>query len=174
MAACAKFRVLVERFEEHLLMETRLRFDQLLIDPFECSILAIRERIMHRCFDRVVRIALVAVDVRDRMTDGAGDRGMGGRIGIHVVVWVVEFSAEERYWIVTARAPPRRFHVPVSFHQIISEFGDARQVSWVVKRAKSMSTVGPIFMNILMTFEAVLIIHEYVRVDKITVSRSRQ
>ena len=114
LVACAAelFRF-VKRLQERLLVEGRFGFDELLVDPLQTSVFAERERVVQRLLDRVVRVADVAVDVGNRVADGAGDPRVSGRVADVIVVRVVEGAAEERDGIVTARAPAGRSDITV-------------------------------------------------------------
>ena len=46
-----------ERLEKRLLVKLRFRLDQLLVDVLQKPIRAVRERIMDRLVDRVIRVA---------------------------------------------------------------------------------------------------------------------
>ena len=75
------------------------------------------ERVVLRLLDGVVGVAPGAVDVRDRVADGAGDAGLA-RSGVHVVVVrVVELAREERHRVVAARAPAGGLGVAVALQR---------------------------------------------------------
>ena len=73
---------------------------------------------MDRFFDRVIGIAPGRVDMGDRVAGGAGDSRVGHLVAGQVVFRIVEaglieFAAEKRNGIVTARAKSGALHAPV-------------------------------------------------------------
>ena len=53
----------VKVLQERLLVERRLGLDELIVDPLQQRVVAERERVVQRLFDRVVGVAARAVDV---------------------------------------------------------------------------------------------------------------
>ena len=110
----AKFRRAHDGLEKGFLVELRLALDQLLVDVLQEAVRAVSEWIVDRLINRVVGIALGAVDVRDGMARRAGDARLG-RGMIHIVeVWIVKRAAEERNDIVATRTPARGFDVAIA------------------------------------------------------------
>ncbi len=60
---------LVQRLEERLLVERRLGLHKLVVHPLQKLAVAFGKWIMNWLFNRVVRITLVAVDMRDGMAN---------------------------------------------------------------------------------------------------------
>ena len=73
VAGRTKLRRAHERFQEGLLVKLRLALDQLLVEVLEKAVGAVGKRIMNRFVNRVVGVALGAVDVRDGVAGRAGD-----------------------------------------------------------------------------------------------------
>src|SRR5438128_12627625 len=73
VASRAELRRPQEWFEEGLLVKFGLRFDQLLVDVLQHAVGAVGKGIMDRLVDGVVRVALRAVDMGDRVTGRARD-----------------------------------------------------------------------------------------------------
>ena len=67
VARPAELGRLVQRLQEGLLVERRLRLDELVVDPLERPVLAEREGVVDRPVDRVVAVASRAVHVTDRV-----------------------------------------------------------------------------------------------------------
>ncbi len=68
-------------------------------------VLAEREGIMHRLFDRIIGVAHGAVDMRDRVAGGAGDPSLSSRILLQVIVGIVERAAEKGNQIIAPGTP---------------------------------------------------------------------
>ncbi len=143
VAGRTELRRLVKRLQESRLVKLRLGLDQLVVDPLQHRVLAERERIVQRLFDRVVGVAARAVDVRDRVADGAGDAALRRRVAGRVEVRIVKGTAEERHRVVAAGAPARRLHAAVSLERHVARFPHAGQVRRVVERTESMDAVAP-------------------------------
>src|SRR6266567_1773690 len=77
VASGAELRLFVQRLQESLFVELRFGLDQLLVDKLQDAIAAVSERIMDRLINGVIAIAARAVDVRHRVTTGAGESGLG-------------------------------------------------------------------------------------------------
>lgn len=133
MTGGAKFRRAMKPFQEGFFVEIRLGFHQLIVDPLQDGIIAVRKRVMQRLLDRVVRVAGGAVDVRDGVTNGAGDAGMSRRMVDLVEVLVVELAGEKGHGIMTAGAPARRPNFTVTLEGYFSSFIDAEFIRWIVE-----------------------------------------
>ena len=96
---------LQDRLEERLLVHLGLGFHERVVDPLQERVVAEGERIMLGLFDRVGGVAAGVVDVGDRVAGGAGDAGLAGGVIHVVIVGIVEFTREERHWIVAAGTP---------------------------------------------------------------------
>ena len=105
MARRAKFRRPVERLQEALLVEIRLGFDNLVVDPLQDRIVAGGKRVMHRFFDRIVAIAGGAVNVGDGVTNGTSDAGMCRWMAHFVEILIIELPGEKGHGIMTTGAP---------------------------------------------------------------------
>ena len=84
-------------------MKRRLGLNKLIVDPLQHRVVALRKRIMNRFFNRVVRIAHVAIDVGNRVADRARNPGLRSRMIQHVELRIIEGSTEERDRVMTAR-----------------------------------------------------------------------
>ena len=133
MTGGAKFRRAMKPFQEGFFVEIRLGFHELIVDPLQDGIVAVSERVMQRLLDRVIRVAGGAVDVRDGVTNGAGDAGMSRRMVDLVEVLVVELAGEKGHGIMTAGAPARRPDFTVAFQGNLASFINAELVRRVVE-----------------------------------------
>src|SRR5437879_9331727 len=98
---------------------------------------------MDRLLDGIIRVALRAVGVRDRVARGAGDAGLGGRVMLVVKLRVVKRSAEERHDVMTPGAPTRGPHISIPLQRDPAGFPHAEKIRLVVERAKMMRAVKP-------------------------------
>ena len=92
----------MQRLQEGFLVKRRLGFHKLIIDPLQNRVVALRKRIVNRFFDCVVCITDIAVYVGNGVADRARDSGLRSGMIQHVELRIIEGSAEERYWIMTA------------------------------------------------------------------------
>ena len=165
VAGGAELGIAVEVLQKGLLVHRRLRLDELVVDPLEERVLTLRKGVMNRLVDRVVGIPLRAVDVRDRMADGAGDAGVGRRVVDVVVVLVVESAAVERHRIVAAGTPPSRLHAPVPLEGDEPRLANARQVGGVVEAREVVAAPLPARVDVGVALLAVVVHHERVSGD---------
>ena len=174
VADAAELGCLVVWFEERLLVEIGLGFDQLVVDPLQHRVVAVRERVMQRFLDGVVGVAPVAVDVRDRVADGAGDTRVSGGVVDVVVVLLIEGPAEEWHGIVAAGTPSRGADVAVVFERDLSCLADTGQVGGVVERTESVDAVGPGRVCVGVTLLAVAVHHQGFTRDEFSAGGSCQ
>ena len=179
VTSAAKLGGTVQRLEKRLLVQLGLGLDQLPIHPAQRRLLAEGERVVAGRRDRVVRVAPHAVDVRYRMTGGAGDPRLRQRVPAQVVVRVVELrivkrTAEERHRVVATRAKARAANVPVSLHHAPPSLLHAELVGGVVERGEAMRTVGPGLVDIRMTTLAVAVHHQRLGGDEVARVRPRR
>ena len=93
---------LMEIFEERFLMQRGLGLHELIVYPLQRDVVTEGERILLRFFNREIGVTARAVDMRDRMANGAGDPRLGCRM-LHVIeLRIVESIAEEGDRIVAA------------------------------------------------------------------------
>ncbi len=104
----AEFLRAMERLEEGLFVEVRLGLDQLVVEPLQDRVIAGGKRIVNGLVDGVAAVSRPVIDVGHGMADGAGDAGLGGRMGDEVVILTVKLAAEEGDRIVAAGTPARR------------------------------------------------------------------
>ena len=174
VAGGAELRVAVEVLEKGLLMHRRLGLHQLVVDPLEERIVALRKGIVNWFVDRVVGVAPRAVDVGDGMAGGASDAGLRGGVVDVVVILVVEGAAVEGHRIVAASAPPRRGDAAVSFKRDLPRFADARQVDGIVEAREMMAASLPAGMDVCVALLAVAIHHHDVGGDVVARSGAGQ
>ena len=122
-----------ERLEERLLVEFRLRLDELLVEVLEECIGAVGKGIVNGLVDRVVAVADRAVDARDGVAGGARDARVRGRILFDVEIRIVKRSAQERHHVVTTGAPPRRLYAAIARQGHAAGFLNAEEVGLVVE-----------------------------------------
>ncbi len=158
VAGRTEFLGLVKRLQKRLLVEGRLGLDELLVDPLQRAVFAEGERVVQRLFNRVIGVSAIAVHVRDRVADRAGNACVSGRVVDVVEVRLVERSAEERNGIVTTGAPAGRLNRSVASHQDRSCFANRRQISRVVERAVAMCAAGPFLVRVGMAAFAVVVV----------------
>src|SRR5688572_26549714 len=60
----------------------------------------------------------------------------------------------------------------IVLHRVLPGFANAEQVGRIIEGAEVVSRVKPVVIQVLMTGHAVLIIHQDLGRDKLTVSRS--
>ena len=165
VAGGAELGVAVEVLQEGLLVHRRLRLDELVVDPLEERVVTLGEGVVDRLVDRVVGIPLRAVDMRDRVADGASDAGVGRRVVDVVVVFVVEGAAVKRHRIVAAGTPPGRLHAPVPLERHQARLPDTRQVGGVVEAREVVAAPLPAGMDVGVALLAVVVHHERVGGD---------
>ena len=173
VARRAELRVLDDGLEERLLVHLGLGLDQRVVHPLQQRALAGGERVVLGLLDRVVGVAPGAVDLRDRVADGAGDPGLAA-LRVHVVVVrVVELAREERDRVVTPRAPAGGLRVAVAFHGDAPGLAHAGQVRLVVERAEVVRGVEPALVGVLVALQAVIIHHQGLGGDELAGGRDR-
>ena len=171
VAGRAELRVLDHGLQEGLLVHLGLCLHQRVVHPLQERAVAGGERVMLGRLDRVVGVAAGAVDVGDRVADGAGDAGLA-RPGVHVIVLgVVELAREERHGVVAARAPAGRAGVAVAPERHLPGLADAEQVGLVVERAEVVRRVEPAVVGILVALQAVVVHHQGRGGDELAVWR---
>ena len=102
MTGATKLRRFMQRLQEGFLVKRRLGFHQLIVDPLQNRIIALRKRIVNRLFDCVVCVANIAVHIRNRMAYRTRNPGLGCGMIQHVELRIIEGSAEERNRVMTA------------------------------------------------------------------------
>ena len=158
----------MQRLQKRLLVERRLRFHKLIVDPLQNRIVALRERIVNRFFDRVVCVPDVAVDVRNGMANCAGDPGLCGGMIQHVELRIVEGSAEERDWVMAARAEARALNRPIAFEGDFASFRDTGEIRRIVERAEAMSTLRPVIVRTLVALQTVVVHVQRFGIDEVS------
>src|SRR5262249_9624264 len=151
---------LVQRLEKSLLVEVRFRLHQLLVDVPKKLIRAERKRVMNGFVDRVVGVATRAIDVRNGVTSGAGDAGLGSGMFLQVKIRIVERAAEKWNHVMTSGAPARRFHAAIALQGYLARLAHAEQVRLVVERTEMMRAVEPSSVNVRVTLLAVSVHHQ--------------
>ena len=165
VAGGAELGVAMEVFQEGLLVHRRLRLDKLVVDPLQERVVTLGKGVVDRLVDRVVGIPLRAVDVRDRVADGASDAGVGRRVVDVVIVFVVKGAAVEGHRIVAAGAPPGRLHAPVPLERHQPRLANARQIGGIVEAREVVAAPLPAGMDVGVALLAVVVHHERVGGD---------
>ena len=79
---------------------------------------------MDGLLNRVGRIALRAVDMRDRVANRAGDACFCGGMILHVEIWIIKGPAHEWNHIMAPGAPSRRLDVAIALHEVVAQLLD--------------------------------------------------
>ncbi len=83
--------------------------------------------------DRIVAIALGAVDVRNGVARRASNAGLSGRIIDIIVIRIIEFAAEEGHDIMAARTPARGFHIAVPRQGDFARLTNAKEIRRIIE-----------------------------------------
>ena len=115
---------------------------------------------MLRFVDDVIGVAANAVDGLDRVAHCTRDAGMGGRVADVVIIRVVELAGEERHRIVAPGTPAAGLQRPVTRVGDFAGLADAGPVGGVVEAGQLVRAVDRRVVNVLMTAEAIVVIHQ--------------
>ena len=169
-----ELRRFVQRLQERLLVKRRLGFHELIVDPLQNCVVTLRERIVNRFFDRVVSVADITVHVRDRMAHRARDPGLSSGMVQHVELRVVKRTTEEGNRVMTARTEAGPLNCSIAFEIYFPCFCNTCQIRGIIERTESMSTLRPVVVCVLVTFQAIVIHVQCVGVDEVACGGASQ